>query len=106
LTTPRQKFAAHAFLALTLLIAQWIAQAHAFSHFRPASDSANAPATQSQLCAECLAGAPLFAAASAPNIAFWFQTACPEKIDAIRVVSLIERAPLHAFRSRAPPHLV
>jgi hypothetical protein len=106
LTAPHRKFATHALVALALLISQWVAQAHAFSHLRQAGDVGNAPATQTQLCAECLAGAPLFAAVGTPGAAFSFLAVCPERLDGIRTVSLVEQVPCHAFRSRAPPFFV
>jgi len=101
LIQPHRKFALRAFLALALLFAQAAAQAHSHSHLK-APDPAG---VSSQLCGECLSFAPLLAAAGAPDSVFVFH--CRLVAEAIReAVLLVPHVFYHAFRSRAPPHLI
>ncbi len=89
---------------MALLIAQFAAQAHTYSHLRPGSDRSDQSSdSRARLCSECLSFAPLLATAGStgqrPVVA-----AETVRDSAVAVVaSLVSRAPLLAFRSRAPP---
>ena len=91
----------HIALALALVVAQFLAQAHGYSHLR----SGDPRGTPAQACAECLACSPLLAGSDAPvhAIAFLHPT-----VDAMPVVAgapVVERFRHHPFQSRAPPAL-
>lgn len=100
--SPRTFFV-HALLALSLLIAQSLAQAHVYSHLRSGAPSTDFGSTAGQLCSQCLAGAPLLGAASSPvaPLASFSPvvTSCDEATTSVRV----EISRHYAFRSRAPP---
>ena len=98
---PNRQKLVHIALALTLVVAQFLALAHGYTHLRGV-DPRGAPA---QPCAECLACTPLLAGNDAPvhTIAFVHPA-----VDAIIVVvdaPLVERFRHSPFRSRAPPAL-
>jgi hypothetical protein len=102
----RRPLVAQLLLALALLLAQGMAQAHLYSHFATGTEKSDFNATAGQLCGQCLAAAPLLGAAgtpASPCIAF--------AADAVAVV-LATIAPsfqsshYYAFRSRAPPELL
>jgi hypothetical protein len=90
--------------AMALLIAQFAAQAHAYSHLRPGSDSTDQFDSRGRLCSECLSFAPLLATAGStgqqPVVTPQIVGAAPS----VSVASLISRSTVLAFRSRAPPH--
>ena len=90
-------------LAMALLIAQFGAQAHLYSHLHPGSGATEQLDSHGRLCSECLSFAPLLSAAGTPSHLFDIapQGVIPAPSDA--VVSLITRSPTPAFRSRAPP---
>jgi hypothetical protein len=89
--------------AMALLIAQFAAQSHAYSHVRPASDSTQQLDSHGRLCSECLSFAPLLATAGGlAHLSIIRPEGIATAPDA-RVLSLISRSPTAAFRSRAPP---
>jgi hypothetical protein len=101
-----QKTAARLFLALALLVAQSGAQIHAYSHLRPGSNPSDLAGTSSRLCGDCLSFAPLLSAAGASDASF---VAATVKVAALLCTSIaprVEERRHHAFRSRAPPHLL
>lgn len=106
LRSQRRPLVAKLLLALALLVAQSVAQAHLYSHFASGTEKSDFSGTAGQLCSECLASAPLLGAAgtpASPCIAF--------VADAVAVVVAAVApsfAPSHyyAFRSRAPPELL
>jgi hypothetical protein len=106
LPQPHRKFILHAALTLTLFIAQVVAQTHAYSHLRVGPDSLGAPTSQSSVCADCLMGAPLLSAASAPDSSVVLVTPENGAVVCFHDVSLASRLGHYAFRSRAPPYLV
>jgi hypothetical protein len=90
-------------MAMALLIAQFGAQAHAYSHLRADSVASDQLDSHGKLCSDCLSFAPLLATASSPSHLF---AIAPQGIVAapdVSVASLITRSPTPAFRSRAPP---
>jgi hypothetical protein len=90
-------------MAMALLIAQFGAQAHAYSHLHAASGATEQLDSHGKLCSECLSFAPLLATAGSPSHLF---AIAPQGVSAapdVTVASLITRSPLPAFQSRAPP---
>lgn len=100
--TPRTVIA-HALLALTLLVAQSLAQAHVYSHLRSGVPARDLGSAAVQLCSQCLSGAPLLSAVSSPvtaQVSFGpVSTSCEDAAVPVRV----EISRHYAFRSRAPP---
>jgi hypothetical protein len=89
--------------AMALLIAQFAAQAHAYSHLHPGSDSTEQLDSHGRLCSECLSFAPLLATAGGlAHVSFVRPDGVAPAPD-VSVLSLISRSPTAAFRSRAPP---
>jgi hypothetical protein len=89
--------------AMVLLIAQFGAQAHAYSHLHFKSGVTEQLDSSARLCSECLSFAPLLSAAGSPKHLF---AVAPQGVVAApsqAVASLITRLPTPAFRSRAPP---
>ena len=90
--------------AAALLIAQWGAMAHAYSHGpQTRSVSAQQPIPAHDYCADCLNFAPLLSAAGAPAV---LPVVLPQALSATPpapLASLIDFKFLLAFRSRAPP---
>ncbi len=88
---------------MALLIAQFAAQAHAYSHVRLGSDTTDQLDARGRLCSQCLAFAPLLATAGGTGhqSALLVQpvTTAPDFVFA----SLTANSPTLAFRSRAPP---
>jgi len=106
LTSRRRPLAAQLLLALALLVAQGVAQAHLYSHFASGTQKSDFSGTAGQLCNECLAVAPLLSAAgtpASPCIAFAADAAA---IVVAVVAPSFESSPHYAFRSRAPPELL
>jgi hypothetical protein len=101
--TKKTNFRIALMMAMALLIAQFGAQAHAYSHLHTGSSAADQLDSHGKLCSECLSFAPLLATAGSPSHLFAIApqgvTAAPD----VAVASLITRPPLPAFRSRAPP---
>jgi hypothetical protein len=90
-------------VAMALLIAQFGAQAHVYSHLHVGSSTTEQLDSHGRLCSECLSFAPLLSAAGTPThlLAIVPQGVIAAPGDA--VASLIARTPTPAFRSRAPP---
>ncbi len=88
---------------MALLIAQFAAQAHTYSHLRPGSDRSDQSDSRGRLCSECLSFAPLLATAgSTGQLPVVAPEGVADRAD-VHVASLISRSPTLAFRSRAPP---
>ena len=90
-------------MALALLIAQFGAQAHAYSHLHPGSNSTEQLDSHGKLCSECLSFAPLLATAGSSGHLFAIAPQGVAAAPGVTVASLITRSPAAAFRSRAPP---
>jgi hypothetical protein len=91
--------------AMALLIAQFAAQGHTYSHVRPGSDSTQQLDSHGRLCSECLSFAPLLATAGGlAHVSFIRPDGIAPAPD-VSVLSLISRSPTAAFRSRAPPRI-
>jgi hypothetical protein len=97
--------AAHALLALMLLLGQIAAQTHAYTHLRLTGDPAT-PTGQHSPCSECLSFAPLVSASHSSHgfADFEFENT-HANVDADSV-SLTSRSTSHSFQSRAPPVLL
>ena len=100
-----RRFAVMATLCLSLLVAQFGALTHAYSHLHPAGAKVDQAAAQSSACATCLQFAPLLSPAGANSAVFVAPGAHLSLRHATPVVSLIARSVSNAFRSRAPPFL-
>jgi hypothetical protein len=90
--------------AVALLIAQFGAQAHAYSHLHAGPPhGAQQQYFHTGQCFDCLSFAPLLAGAGTPSqvlpAAPMGVVAAPDAV----VPALLAAAPAHAFRSRAPP---
>lgn len=92
--------------AISLLIAQVGATAHAYSHDAAAgaATSHRSAANSHDLCNDCLAYAPLLSAAAAPNALPFVGPQGPSEAIRVTADSLVERSLTLAFRSRAPPY--
>jgi len=90
-------------LALALLIAQTGAVMHEYVHLSASRESRGAPATSSQSCPDCLAYAPVLAAAGGTGHSPTFARARVGKTYRTPVAPLVGYSPQHAFLSRAPP---
>jgi hypothetical protein len=91
--------------AIALLIAQFGAQAHAYTHLRLGADTTDQLDTHGKLCTDCLAFAPLLGKAGSHSLPVIFAPQGVEIAPASAVVSLTERVLTPAFRSRAPPSI-
>ena len=91
----------HIALALALVVAQFLAQAHGYSHLR----NGEPRGTPAQPCAECLACSPLLAGADAPVHAIAFLHPAVEAFPIVADASAVERFRYRPFQSRAPPAL-
>jgi hypothetical protein len=89
--------------AIALLIAQFGAQAHAYTHLRLGADTTDQLDSHGRLCTDCLAFAPLQAKAGGHSLPVVFAPQGVEVAPASAVISLAERVITPAFRSRAPP---
>jgi hypothetical protein len=91
--------------AMALVIAQLGAMAHAYTHVpetRAVSAQQTSPGVH-DYCSDCLNFAPLLGAAGAPAVLpFALPQGCCVAPQSQRD-SLLDRKPLLAFRSRAPP---
>jgi hypothetical protein len=92
---------AHVLLALTLVVAQFLAQAHGYTHLRN-SDQRGLPA---QPCSECLACSPLLAGSDAPVQAIAFIHPAVEAFPIVADAPVVESFRYRPFQSRAPPAL-
>ncbi|MEP7244365.1 MAG: hypothetical protein ABI885_11880 [Gammaproteobacteria bacterium] len=90
-------------LAMLLLFAQGVAQAHAYTHLKAGTNTSDFSGTATQLCAECLGSATVLGTAGpprGPQISFSAPVTMP--VEAVAILSA--EVPRHyAFRSRAPP---
>jgi hypothetical protein len=91
--------------AIALLIAQFGAQAHAYSHLSLSGDTTDQLDSHGRLCNDCLAFAPLQAKAGGHAQVVVIVPQGVEIAPASTVVSLAERIITPAFRSRAPPSI-
>jgi hypothetical protein len=91
-------------LVLALLIAQVGAEVHAYSHLNSGADQAGAPGARIQFCADCLSFAPMLATAHSRDGQSVLRLSVGAPVAMPQLVSLVDRRPYHAFRSRAPPH--
>jgi hypothetical protein len=98
-------FAAHALLALLLLLGQLAAQNHAYTHLRLTGDPAT-PSGQHTPCSECLSFAPLVSATHSSHGVADFQFEDANSKVYSDSVSLTSRSTSHSFQSRAPPVLL
>jgi hypothetical protein len=104
----RQKFERRrVFLALAFfLVAQFGAQLHTYAHDAAALALGTAQQTiavSHSVCDECLAYAPLLSAAATPARMPRLPGAARSVALAHRFLSVLDHAPILAFRSRAPP---
>jgi len=90
-------------VAAALLIAQFGAQAHAYSHLRAHPAPTSQPDVRTGSCSDCLSFAPLLGTAGHPDT--WRAPSVHAATDmpVADTTSPILRASFHAFRSRAPP---
>jgi hypothetical protein len=91
--------------AMALLIAQFGAQAHIYSHLRPGSATTEQLDSHGRLCAQCLSFAPLLSAAGTPSHLFAIAPQGVMAAPSDAVASLISRFPTASFRARAPPSI-
>jgi len=89
-------------LALTVLVAQFGAQAHAYTHLANNTDPTQNSAHRTP-CVECSAFAPLLAAVSGVSYPTIAAVVEPPAIAATLVAGLHRATPCTAYRSRAPP---
>jgi hypothetical protein len=89
--------------AMALLIAQFGAQAHVYSHLHFGSSTTEQLDSHERQCSECLSFAPLLSAAGTPSHLFAIAPQGVVATPSDAVASLIARLPTTAFRSRAPP---
>ena len=89
-------------LALIVLVAQFGAQAHAYTHLAKNTEPAQNSAHRTP-CVECSAFAPLLAAVSGVSYPTIAAVVEPPAIAATRAAGLPRAAPCTASRSRAPP---
>jgi hypothetical protein len=100
--TPRTLIV-HALLALSLLVAQGMAQAHVYSHLRSGAPVTDLGGAAGQLCSECLSGAPLLCAAGSPTALHAAVSPAIASRDDRVILVRVETSHHYAFRSRAPP---
>ena len=101
LSRHRQRLIAR-LLALALLVAQFGAEAHAYSHL--AKDTDGAP-NSTQYCTKCLSYAPVtIAAGGMPHVVLIAQFDVEPAL-AAAAASLPTLSPRPAFQPRAPPQL-
>ncbi len=92
-------------MAMALLAAQFVAQAHAYSHLRAPPHAASPLEHHSNPCADCLAFAPLLASAGGPDHALLLPLQGVHTAPDAAVKTLTTATATHAFRSRAPPSI-
>jgi hypothetical protein len=97
--------AAHALLALMLLLGQLAAQTHAYTHLISSGDPAT-PAGQHTPCSQCLSFAPLVSATHSSHGVAEFPFEDTNAKVYSDSVSLTSRSTSHSFQSRAPPVLL
>jgi hypothetical protein len=100
-------------LSGALLFAQLGAQAHAYSHLRATAAASSHAAggqasggqqdTRARACSDCLAFAPLLSTTSSPVPVLWVNHRVSADVPLRGGTTLHVGAPVHGFRSRAPP---
>jgi hypothetical protein len=90
-------------LALALLVAQFGAELHAYSHL--ATDPYGAPSSM-QYCVKCLSFAPITTAVGSTPYAVLMNRCEAERVVPAVIASIPDRSPFPAFQPRAPPHLL
>lgn len=100
---PRRTLVLHLLLVVSLLLAQSAAFAHVSGHIKGTPDTSGVAGKATQLCSECLEGAPLLGAAGAPHVPSIVQVAAAVTPTQTFVCTPPERRFHYAFRSRAPP---
>jgi hypothetical protein len=100
---PRSTLRVALLAALALLVAQFGAQAHAYSHIRSDSHASDQLDDHGRLCSECSAFAPLLSTAGSPSYLVAISPQGVVAAPAVTAASLISERPTPAFRSRAPP---
>ena len=101
---PRRRYCSRLgeLLALALLVAQTGAVMHEYVHLGASGESRGSPAS-SQSCPDCLAYAPVLAAAGGTSHSPAFARAQIGTTYRTLVAPLVGYSPQHAFLSRAPP---
>ena len=92
-------------IAMALLVAQFGAQAHAYSHIHAGSVSTDQLDSHGRLCSQCLSFAPLLSTAGTPSHLFVIAPQSVADAPSDAVASLISRSPNLSYRSRAPPSI-
>jgi hypothetical protein len=101
--SPRRTLVLHLLLVISLLLAQGAAYAHVSAHLKSPVETSGIDGKATQLCGECLEGAPLLGAAGAPHVPSVVQVAAAVvPIPALACGPAEYRSP-YAFQSRAPP---
>lgn len=90
-------------LALALLVAQFGAQTHAYSHL--ARNTHGVPSSM-QSCATCLSFAPVTMAAGGTPYVLLAAQCVSESVLPVATVSIPNTSPFPAFQPRAPPQLL
>jgi hypothetical protein len=90
-------------IATALLIAQFGAQAHAYSHIHASSVATEQLGSHDRLCTQCLSFAPLLATAGTPSHLFAIVSQGIAAAPGVAVASLITEPAVPSFQSRAPP---
>jgi hypothetical protein len=106
LTSRRPPLGAQLLLALALLVAQGMAQAHLYSHFATGTEKSDFSGAAGQLCSECLSTAPLLGAAGTPPSPCIAFAAHAVALVVAAIAPSFESSHYYAFRSRAPPELL
>lgn len=101
--SPRRTLVLHLLLVVSLLLAQGSAYAHVSVHLKGSNDTSGLVGKATQLCSECLEGAPLLGGAGAPHVASVLPVAVAAVPIPILVCAPLEPRSHYAFRSRAPP---
>jgi len=90
-------------LALALLVAQFGAEAHAYSHL--AKDPHGVPSSL-QGCTKCLSFTPVTIAVGGTPFVVLTDRCDTEPALPVATVSIPDRSPFPAFQPRAPPYLL
>lgn len=90
-------------VATALLIAQFGAQAHAYSHIHANSVASEQLDSHDRLCTQCLSFAPLLSTAGTPSHVFAIVSHGVTAAPGVAVASLITAPAVPSFQSRAPP---
>jgi len=101
--SPRRTLVLHLLLVVSLLLAQGAAYAHVVAHAKGPADVTGLDGKATQLCSECLEGAPLLGGAGAPHVPSVVRVAAAVVPIAVLACAPLETRAVYAFRSRAPP---